>query len=216
MKRFVFIGIWILLLPSAVQAEKMFITDDFEITLRTGKGMDHKIISMLKSGEAVEVIESSDVWTKILTPGGREGWVLTRFLKAEEPSRIALEKLKEKHKAIMEKLAPSFEENTALKEENQKLQQELARSEKEKDELRQLYGSLKAEASDFLNLKKQYQDAKNQLAEATKKSEKVEDELSKLEQRQIFRWILTGAGIMLLGFLIGFSAKQQRRRSTLR
>lgn len=215
MKRFVFIGIWLLLLPSVVQAEKMFISDEFEITLRTGKGMDHKIIAMLKSGESVETIESSDLWTKIHTAGGSEGWVLTRFLKSEEPCRVALEKLKEKHRTMMEQLAPSLEGNTALKEENQSLHLELARSEKTGEELRQMYENLKTESSDFVNLKKKYKDTNNQLIEATQKAEKLEDELSKLEQRQIFRWIITGAGIILLGFMIGFSAKHQRRRSSL-
>ena len=139
MKRFVFIGIWLLILPSMVQAETMYVSDQVEITLRTGQGIDHKIIAMIKSGEPVEVVEPSGQWTKIRTQSGREGWVLTRFLKSEEPSLITLEKLRKKHKAMMEQLAPSLEEIRALKEENQRLRLELARTEKTKNEFKKMY-----------------------------------------------------------------------------
>ena len=215
MKRFVFIGICLLILSSVVQAETMYVSDQVEITLRTGQGIDHKIISMIKSGEPVEVVEPAGQWTKIRTQSGREGWVLTRFLKSEEPSRIALEQLREKHKTMMEQLAPSLEEIRVLKEENQRLRLELARTEKTNSEFQKMYETLKKDSADFLKLKSQYQKTKNQLSKAEIKAEKLEDELSRLEQRQIFRWILTGAGIMLLGFLIGLSAKHQRRRSSL-
>lgn len=215
MKRIVFVGIWFLLLSSVVQAETMYVSDQVEITLRTGQGIDHKIIAMIKSGEAVEVIELSGQWTKIRTASGREGWVLTRFLKSEEPSRIALEKLKEKHKAMMEQVAPSLEEITTLKDENQQLRAHLERSKKTTEDLRKMYETLKKESTEFLKLKTDYNNVKNQLAKERKTAEKYEDELAKLEQRQIFRWILTGAGIMLLGFLIGLSAKHQRRRPSL-
>ncbi|MBW1840852.1 MAG: TIGR04211 family SH3 domain-containing protein [Deltaproteobacteria bacterium] len=215
MKRIVFVGIWLLLLSSVVQAEKMYVSDHVEITLRTGKGIDHKIISMIHSGEAVEVIEPSGQWTKIRTASGREGWVLSRFLKSEEPSRIALEKLKKNYEAMMEQVAPSLEEIKTLKEENQQLRSDLARSQKAMEALGEMYETLKKESAEFLKLKTDYHKIKNKLGGEIKKAEKYENELTRLEQRQIFRWILTGAGIMLLGFLIGFSAKHQRRRSSL-
>jgi hypothetical protein len=53
------------------------------------------------------------------------------------------------------------------------------------------------------------------MAKQKEKIQKCEDDLSKLEQRQIFRWIFTGAGILFVGFLLGISGKRQRRRPSL-
>ena len=39
--------------------------------------------------------------------------------------------------------------------------------------------------------------------------------VDKLESRQTVRWFLTGAGVLLLGFIIGFSTRRQRRKSSL-
>lgn len=56
MKRIIFVGIWLFLFSTVVQAKTMYVSDQVEITLRTGQGTDHKIIAMIKSGDAVEVL----------------------------------------------------------------------------------------------------------------------------------------------------------------
>ncbi len=53
MRHLVFIGVLLILFSTAVQAETMYVSDLVEITLRTGQGIDHKIIAMIKSGQKV-------------------------------------------------------------------------------------------------------------------------------------------------------------------
>jgi len=215
MRRFAFIGIWLLILPAVVLAETMYVSELMEITLRTGQGVDHKIIAMLKSGEKLEVLEPSDPWTKIRTINGTEGWVLSRFLQSEQPNSITLKQLKEKHNALMAQVAPFFEENESLKKENESLHSELIRSENALNESKKSYKTLKEESAKFLQLQSNYDKAKNLLKEEKIKTAKYEDELSKLEGRQTFLWFFSGASVFFLGFLIGFSAKRQRRRPSL-
>ncbi len=215
MKRLFIIAILLVLLPAVVHAEKRYINDLLEITLRTGQGIDHKIIEIVKSGQMVEVIKPGDQWTKIRRLNGTEGWVVSRFLTSNKPNILLLKELQEKHEAIMIRTDSQLEEIAKLQDDNKELRSKLAVGAKTLNDLNNSYETLKKGSGDFLQIKSNYNKATAQLTKQKQKIQKYEDELSKLEQRQIFRWIFTGAGILFLGFLIGLSGKRQRRRLSL-
>ena len=215
MKRLFIIAILLVLLPAVVHAEKRYINDLLEITLRTGQGIDHKIIEIVKSGQMVEVIKPGNQWTKIRQLNGTEGWVVSRFLTSNKPNILLLKELQEKYEAIMIRTDSQLEEIAKLQEDNKELRSKLTVSAKTLNDLNNSYETLKKGSGDFLQLKSNYKKATAQLTKQKQKNQKYEDELSKLEQRQIFRWIFTGAGILFLGFLIGLSGKRQRRRLSL-
>jgi len=173
MKHFIFIGVWLVLFATAVQAETIYVSDLAEIAIRSGQGVDHKIIAMIKSGQQVEVLETDDQWTKIRLPDGKEGWVTNRFLSSKLPCIIELEELKKK------------------------------------------YETLKSKSPELVKFQADYQRAVAELDKQTKRAEKLEEELSKFETRQHIRWFISGAAVLFVGFLIGFSTKRQRRRSSL-
>lgn len=215
MKRLLAIGILIVLLPVVARAETKYINDLLEITLRTGQGIDHKIIEIVKSGQVVEVLEPGDQWTKIRRQNGTEGWVVSRFLTSKKPNILILKELQEKYEAAMIRNDSQLIKITKLQGDIKELRSKLTAVEKEFNDLSNSYETLKKESGEFLKLKSKYDKATAQLAKQKEKIQQYEDELSKLEQRQIFRWIFTGAGILFVGFLIGFSARRQRRRPSL-
>ena len=108
-----------------------------------------------------------------------------------------------------------LEENAALKSENQKLSSQLTTSNKALDKYRTDYETLKADSAEFLNLKSKYEKASVQLEEQTKKANKYEEQISKLEFQNYIKWFLAGSGVLMLGFIVGFSTKRQRRRPSL-
>ena len=110
MKRLFIIAIMLVLLPAVVHAEKKYINDLLEITLRTGQGIDHKIIEIVKSGQMVEVLKPGEQWTKIRRLNGTEGWVVSRFLTSNKPNILLLKELQEKHEAIMIRTDSQLEE----------------------------------------------------------------------------------------------------------
>ena len=64
----------------SVLAETKYVTDQFEIMLRTGQSVQHEILRQLKSGTQVTVLESNYEYSRVRTASGKEGWVLTRYL----------------------------------------------------------------------------------------------------------------------------------------
>ena len=215
MKRHVFIGILLVFVTASAQAETMYVSEIVEITLRTGPGIDHKVIAMIKSGQSVEVLESGPEWTKVRLSNEKEGYMLSRFLTQKKPNELLLDELKEKYQDLESRINDLREENSKQKAENESLQSELAAKEEQLSGLTASYDALKTDSAEYLSLKTDYQTIKDQLTEQTQKAEAFEEAYTKLQKRQIFRWALTGAGILLVGFLIGMSSKRQRRRSTL-
>ena len=215
MRYFIITASCLLIFAAVIQAETMYINDIVKITLRTGPGFDHKIIATIHSGQDVEVIKPDDEWALFRLPSGKEGWVYSRLLTYKKPNCLILEHVKMEYEALMAQSASVLDENEKLKAENKKLDSELAIKEKLINTLSKSYETLKVESADFLKLKSKFNIANSKLVEQTKKAEKFEEKLIKLERHHGIRWFLTGVGVLLFGFLIGFSTKRQRGRSFL-
>ena len=212
---FAVLGIVLGCFSNVAYAESMYVNDVMEVTLRTGQGISHKILAMVKSGQLVEAIEPGAEWTKVRLPNKKEGWVLTRFLTKQPPARLELEQLKAAYQDLQSETEAPMKEIAKLRMETESQRADLVAQKKDLEEFKQAYETLKKESADFLKLNSKYKNAAQQLEEQTQRANLFEDELSKIQIHRNIRWFLSGAGVLLLGFLIGFSTKRQRRRSSL-
>mgnify|MGYP006425867335 CR=1 FL=1 len=215
MKWYVIVGIIMVMLCAPVQAQSMYVGEIIEITLRTGPGIDHKVIAMVGSGERLTILESGAEWTHVRLASEKEGYVLSRFLTPKKPNELLLRELNEKYQALENNTGRFQEVNEKQREETERLQSELLQKGQLLERITESYEKLRKESAEFLNLKSNYKTMSSDLNEQTQRAVQMEEALTKLQKRQIFRWVLIGAGILLVGFLIGMSSKRQRRRSSL-
>jgi len=216
-KRFSLLGLVLLLclFSASVYGETMYVSDVLKLTLRTGPSIENKIISVIESGQMMEVIKFGDEWSQVRLPNGKEGWVLSRYLTTNETHNIKLERLEAMHNNLTIQAAELLEENNRLKAENTRLSTEFNAGQKELVQTKADYEALKTEAAEFLTVKANYNRAASQLAEQTARVNQLEEELSSLEMNTYIKWFLAGSGVLIVGFLIGFSTKRQRRRPAL-
>ncbi len=217
LKRIRIFGLVLLLclFSASVYGETMFVSDILKLTLRTGPSIENKIISVLESGQMMEIVEFGDEWSRVQLPNGKEGWVLSRYLTTNETNNIKLQRLEAKHKNLMIQAAELLEENNRLKEENNRFSTQFKTNQKQLAETQSDYKALKAEAAEFLTLKTNYERTASELAEQTAKAKQLEEQLSSLEMNTYIKWFLAGSGVLVVGFIIGFSTKRQRRRPAL-
>ena len=215
LQRIVFLGIVLMCFSANGFAESMYVTDQLKLTLRSGPSTGHKVLAVVESGQKVEILEPGEDWSLVRNANGKEGYVLTRYLKPEPTHNIRLEQLQSKHKALMQQSATLLEENTRFRSENKKLKSALDKSEKELQKLRLDYDKLKAGSAEYLELKEKHKTVSRQLAEQTKRANTLDEELRAIEINQYIKWFLAGSGVLLVGFIVGFSAKRQRRRPSL-
>ena len=215
LKQIVFLGIVLMCFSANGFAETMYVTDVLKLTLRSGPSTEHKILSVVESGQLMEILEPGEDWTLVRIANGKEGYVLTRYLIPEPTHNVRLEQLQAKHKALMQQSATLLEENTRFRKESKQRTLSLDGSEKALKKLRADYDELKAGSAEYLELKKKYMTVRGQLAKQTKRADALDEELRGIEINQYIKWFLAGSGVLLVGFIVGFSARRQRRRPSL-
>ena len=215
LKRMVLIGICLTFFSATGFAESMYISDVLKVTVRRGPSTEYKIIDIAESGDQVEILEAGEEWTLVKLANEKEGYVTTRYLVASPTHALQLERLQAKQQALTQQAAALLEENTKLREENKQLKSTYDGTEKSLKKLEGDYKELKAGSAEFLTLKTNYKKVSEQLAEKTKKADKLDKDLSKVELNQYIKWFLSGSGVLLVGFIVGFSARRQRRRPSL-
>ncbi|MBU0993742.1 MAG: TIGR04211 family SH3 domain-containing protein [Proteobacteria bacterium] len=212
MKRTLFACTFLLLFSATGFAETMYIHEVLKITLRTGPGTDHKILSMIESGQNVNIIEKGEEWSKVrLLSSGKEGWVLNRFLTDKIPTAMQLKALESNHQKLTEKYESLVEKAESYKTENTNLQTELSEIKKQFEEISNAHESLKKGSADYFKLKTSYEKSSKQLVEQTSTMEILKEKL----QQKYLSFFAFGAGVLLLGIIIGIIFKSGRKQSSL-
>lgn len=202
----------ILLSNRASWAARAYVTDTFEITLRTGPSTDNKIISMLSSGQAVEVLESQGDWSLVRLPdGSKEGWVVTRYLINRLPWSLQATSVRENNAALRTKLAELETAFTEVRHQRGELVAALEKTSKLLEETRGDYEDLKREAEGFLRLKKVHELNEAALKAARADLETLRKEHAQLQSSQMNRWFATGALVLLCGLLLGVMVGRQQK-----
>ncbi len=211
MKYFIIIISFLILTSSFCLSESMYVTDVLKITFRSNPGLNYKIIKYLKSGYKVKVIEKKDDWSKIILSNKNEGWVLSQFLTSEVPKGIRLEKVNKKLNLLSNQTVLLKKENKEYKSKNKVLTKNLFDINKKLKDIDFSYKKLKTDSATFLDIKKKYKKMSADLLEQTHKANELEESLF---QRNI-KMLLTGAGILFIGFIIGIISKKGKRKSSL-
>ena len=208
--------IGLLALPAAAAAETVYVSENFEITMRTGPGTERKIISLVQSGKALEVLEKGDEWSRVQAPNGREGWVLNRYLTASQPSAMVLQRVRQDYDVLSAKYKDLKDKHTQLEAQKKVTEADLSQNSQDLNELSSAFENLKKESADFLKLKKRYEKTAADLEAEKNRSAKLDEENIQMKRNRIIQWVWTGGGIMLLGFFLGlFSSSRRKPRSSL-
>jgi SH3 domain protein len=211
-----FLTTWVVtFLTQNAGAEKQYVTDVLWLTLRTEPKIGSESLKAIQSGQEVERIATAENWAQVRLPDGTSGWVLQKYLTPQITAGRQLKILQNKYAALEEQTRLLRQENERLKQDHQKLRDELAQKMRQSADMASAYETLKTEAAGFIELKEKFEKTNIALKEQSAKAEQLDDELSKIASQKILRWFLAGAGVLLLGFIIGFSAKRQRRRTFL-
>lgn len=195
-------------------AETSWVSDQFEITMRSGPSTENAIILMLTSGTALEVLESDagNGYAKVRTASGREGWVLSRYLMSQQPARERIVGLTEelnRARARADSLSGQFE---AVKQQQgadsaqiRSLQQDNAALASELEELKRI-------SADVLAINTDNQGLRQRLSDAEIKMNMLEEENHVLRSRQNRDWFIAGAAVLVAGMIVGLIIPRIRLR----
>ncbi len=187
------------------QSNDRWISDQFEVTLRTGKSTQQSIIRLLPSGTKVTVLEQDDEsgYTRVRTSDGTEGWLLTRYLISSQTARLQLPELQTRLRNSERTKRQLLARNQELEREQRDLQTQLSRTETSSRGLQQQLDEIRKLSSDTVQLIDQNKQLKQKLIDAEQRIDELESENSELSDSSQRDWFIVGAAVVIFGLILG-------------
>ena len=203
MARYLFFAL--LVLPSLLKAQSAWVSDEFEITLRTGPSTGNAIQLMLSSGTRLTVLErnAENGYTRVRTGGGTEGWVLSRYLMSEPSAREQLTQLSSQLVSATEKGSSLNEQLDGIRAEHATAKQRIATLSRDKARLESELAAIRRTAANVLAIDRQNTELREQLAATGLRMGSLEQENRELSGESTRFWFVTGAAVLVVGMLLG-------------
>jgi len=188
-----------------LHADTRYITDEFEVTMRSGTSTSNSIVRMLNSGEAVTVLEEdlAAQYSLVETASGKQGYVLTRFLMPIPAARQRLVELEARFEKQKTRLNQQSSEIAELKQslgqektDNSTLTTTLRASEQELTEVR-------TAAQDTLSILDQNKRLQTVVDELRQEKAELSETNAELTDSTRLDWFLRGGAVSLIAFVIG-------------
>lgn len=188
-------------------ARTAYVTDSFDLPLRSGESERSKIVKMLPNGTQLSILgdNTENGYTYVQAANGAEGFILTRFMTSEPSARSQLESLQSKVQALQD-------ENKLLKS-TQASSQEVG---KERDKLSTELSELQQTAANAIQLKQQRDQLQERVVSVERELQQLKRENQALTDSTNQDWFLYGGGLSLFGVMLGFILPKLswRRRSS--
>lgn len=201
---------------SAASAQSAWVSDEFEVTLRTGPSTSNTIALMVPSGTQLQILEEVQEtgYTRVRTGGGTEGWVLTRYLMGEPSAREQLETLSRQLIDANEEAASMGAQLGTIRNEYDAANRMILGLETDNAELQSQLEDISSRAANTLAIDRQNQVLQQKLTDAEIRISVLEQEKERLASQSGRNWFITGSAVLIVGVLLGLvlpRMKFQRR-----
>ena len=203
------------LLLGASSAHAEYVSDELAVPLRSGPSNAHRILNYLPSGTRLDVLAADDAngYTQIRTARGTEGWVQTAHVVSQPTAghRLAsaereVERLSQRLSEREQSLSAMGSEKSTADRNNAQLRSRVSELEGELAEIKRISSGAIDAHTNNVRLNELNQRLRHEVVALV-------DERDALEANTQQYSLLIGAGLMLLGLLLGIIIKARPRRS---
>ena len=189
----------------AAYGEPAWISDEFEVMLRSGPSTSNAIQLMVGSGMQLEVLErdAESGYSRVSTLAGTEGWVLTRYLMNERSAREQLETLTSELTNANSRGTSLGSQLTAIRREYDAANNRIASLEREKAAAEYELAEIRRTAANVLGIDEQNRSLMDQLATAQILADTLDQENRKLSSQTTRYWFMSGGLLLFVGIILG-------------
>lgn len=189
----------------AAFGQSAWVSDQFEITLRSGPSTSNAIQLMVDSGTRLDIIErdAESGYTHVRTQGGTEGWVLTRYLMNEASAREQLQILTSQLTSANSRGTTLDSQLDAIKGEYDSANNQISTLERQKTAVENELAEIKRTAANVLAIDEQNRSLMDQLAAAQIRADTLEQENRMLSSQTTRYWFMAGGLVLLIGVILG-------------
>lgn len=203
--KIIVIGLFGLLGGLQAAAEPAWVSDQFEVMLRSGPSTSNAIERMLRSGTSLEIVEQDREagYSRVRTAAGTEGWVLTRYLMDEPSAREQLVQLTGQLTNAAAEGSSLSTQLAAIRAEANTANRRIATLEREKQAVEKELGDIRRTAANVISINNQNKELRDQLASAEIEADTLEQQNRELTGQTTRYWFMTGALVLCIGMILG-------------
>ncbi len=212
-------------------AETRYISDQLVVSLRELPQNGSATIVYLKTDTPVEVLEIGEEFLKVKTTNGEIGYIQKSYLTVDSPKTTTISRLTRENQGLEERvqeMEKRYSEVSSSGDEAKKkllseledsrlqvdkLQKDLLKSNTELAERTQAYEGLKKNSENIIDITAERDQLRLSHAQLTAKATGLEEERKAFQKKETTEWFLAGAGVLLLGWIIGKFSKSRRKSS---
>lgn len=208
-----------------------YVSDMLLLTFRQGPGNNFAVEKTLSSNTPVEILEEQNGFYKVALKSGETGWVDKKFIIFELPNALKFKNVSIENQELKDQVARlnlSLDEYKAdlnkAEEKYSQMEKQIGDSLKKAlgeqadtktllEQSRQQYNELLKSSQNIQQIVKESKVLKAGNEELSKKLAALKEKNSNLFKTSMIKWFLTGAGVLLLGWIIGQSVSSKRNRT---
>lgn len=193
--------------------ETRYVRPTAEVVVRRGQGTEYKIVGMVKNGDSVDILEESGSYARIRF-GDKEGWMLKRYLSAEPPMGEIVASLRKERDELQRENAEATEQAQMASAELSKIRADLDVVLAEREKIVRDYQLLMSDAANVVQTKNDLQRVSAENEQLQQRVGVLAEDNKELKKKTAINWFLAGAGVLLVGILIGRLPSPSRRRKS--
>jgi SH3 domain protein len=199
-------------IPSTVLAEFFYVIPSAEIPLRSGKGSEYRIITVILNGSRVQLLKQEDDWAMVRTSNNDKGWMPKRYLSTSPPLKDVVTSLRTQNDQLKKQTTEVSKQLDEATEARNQYGQDLKACILDRDQIRKSYDSLKEDAADVIHFKQALSETAKELQEIKHNYTIAQQENEHLRDNSRIKWFLTGGGVLIVGWIIGLITTRGRKR----
>lgn len=198
----------------SVQAETVYISDEYRVPLRTSPCSRCTILHRgIKSGSALKLLETNkEGWSHVTTKSGLNGWMESHYLQKMPIARDQLTSTKAKYDALQNKHLILEKELEALKQTHSKLSADLENTQSSSDSINNELKAIKKISSNAISLNQQNQELLEINGILQSEIDILKAANHRLTNRERNTWFLYGAFAVVMGALLTLIIPRIKRR----
>ena len=218
-------------------AETGYVSDMLILTMREGPGSNFNVIRTLRSNASLEILEKGQTHFKVKTMEGDQGWVEKQYITMEMPKPMVIEELNGKIAALEKALQASEASGMAsaagvnkdvqtYKKQVETLGELLEKKQAENKVLQEANEALKSSVEQLKSSLEQLKSSVDS-GELVTENETLKKKVDTLTEKiasltspgddplktGMIKWFVSGAGVLLAGWLMGKSMSSSRKKS---
>lgn len=196
-----------------VPASKQWVSDKLEVPLRSCPSERCRVVKVIKPGyEATMIGVTNDGWALIIN-GDTKGYLPKRYLQTTPIASQQLEGAQRQSLEAMQAQSALKAEMDALKTRAETSETEVTHLRKENYELKQELDYVKTLSSQTITVNEDNRRLKTENEALRQRNDILEQEAEDVEGKNQRAWVMVGAGILFVGWIIGRFARTPRRKS---